>query len=74
MIQLAYTLLRNVLHTHMPTQKFVDRNIRKLTKLGKASLAVTLPIDLVAKLGWREKQKVKVIAKGKHLIIKDWKR
>ncbi len=35
----------------MPTQKFKNRNIRKLTRLGKASLAVTLPVDLVAELG-----------------------
>jgi len=58
----------------MPTQKFVSRGVRKLTKLGKASIAVTLPIDFVAKLGWREKQKVVITLKGKHLIIKDWKK
>jgi len=58
----------------MPTQKIVNRNIRKLTKLGKRSLAVTLPIDLVAALGWKEKQKVVIKRKGSGLIIKDWKK
>lgn len=58
----------------MPTQKLINQNIRKLTKMGGRSLGLTLPIELVAKLGWREKQKVRVITKGKHLIIRDWKK
>lgn len=58
----------------MGMRKQGEQNIRKLTKLGGKSLAVTLPIDMVAKLGWREKQKVRVIAKGKHLIIRDWEK
>lgn len=58
----------------MGVRKQSEQNIRKLTKLGGKSLAVTLPIEVVEKLGWREKQKVKVIQKGKHLIIKDWKK
>lgn len=58
----------------MPTRKIGQTNIRKITKVGKASLAVTLPIDLVRKLGWRDRQKVVVTAKGKTLVIKDWKK
>lgn len=58
----------------MPTRKTGQTNIRKITKVGKASLSVTLPIDLVRKLGWRDKQKVVVVAKGKTLVIKDWKK
>lgn len=58
----------------MGVRKQGQQNIRKLTRLGKKSMAVTLPIDLVEKLGWRERQKVKVIQKGKHLIIRDWKK
>jgi len=42
----------------MAVRKQEDKNIRKITRVGKTSLAVTLPIDLVRELGWREKQRV----------------
>lgn len=58
----------------MGVRKQSEQDIRKITRLGKKSLAVTLPIEAVEKLGWRERQKVRVIIKGKHLIIKDWKK
>ncbi len=57
----------------MARKKLINRNIRKLTKQGKWSLSVTLPIDLIHKLKWKEKQKVIVELKGKSFIIKDWK-
>ena len=57
----------------MGVRKTGQHQIRKLTKLGDKSLAVTLPIELVQKLGWREKQKVVVKLQGRHLVIKDWK-
>lgn len=37
-----------------------DKSIRKLTKLGGKSIGLTLPIEFVRELGWREKQKVTV--------------
>ena len=49
-----------------------EKNIRKLTKLGGKSIAVTLPIEFIRKLKWREKQKVVVSLRGKKIIIKDW--
>ncbi|MFA6301228.1 MAG: hypothetical protein WC609_02670 [Candidatus Paceibacterota bacterium] len=64
-------ILRNILL--MPTRKIGETNIRKITKVGRASLAVTLPIDMVRKLKWRERQKIVVSKKGSQLIIKDWK-
>ena len=51
----------------------VNKNIRKLTRLGKRSIGLTLPIDLVRELNWRERQKVVVEKKGRFLIVKDWK-
>lgn len=58
----------------MSTQKIENQNIRKLSKVaGGKSFAITLPIEYVRKLGWRERQKLKVELKGRHLIIKDWK-
>lgn len=58
----------------MPTRKIENRNIRNLTKVAGKSLAVTIPIDLVRKLGWKERQKVTVTSKGKKLEVKDWKK
>ncbi len=56
----------------MPTRPSYDRNIRKITKLGGKSLGVTLPIEMIRELGWKEKQKVVVKKEGKNLVISDW--
>lgn len=48
-----------------------DKNVRKITKSGD-SYALTLPIDIVRELGWRETQKVVVTRRGKGILIKDW--
>ncbi len=58
----------------MARSRLSDRNIRKLIKLGGKSIAVTLPIDVVRGLKWREKQKVTVRQEGNTLIIEDWKK
>jgi|WetSurMetagenome_2_1015567.scaffolds.fasta_scaffold74814_1 hypothetical protein len=59
----------------MPTRKSEDKNIRSLTKVGGKSLSVTIPIDIIRKLGWKDRQKVVVTPeKGKKLEIKDWKK
>ncbi|MFA5990845.1 MAG: AbrB/MazE/SpoVT family DNA-binding domain-containing protein [Candidatus Doudnabacteria bacterium] len=57
----------------MGVRKQSEQNIRKLTKLGGKSLAVTLPVELVEKLKWKEKQRVVVKRKGSKLIISDFK-
>ena len=58
----------------MPTKKIDPKNIRKLTKVGGKSIAVTLPIDMLRTLNWKERQKVVVKLKGKKIIIGDWKK
>lgn len=58
----------------MGVRKHNEQNIRKLTKLGGKSLAVTLPVELVAKLKWKEKQKVVVKKIRGGLVIRDWKK
>jgi antitoxin component of MazEF toxin-antitoxin module len=58
----------------MPDKKYNDQNIRKLTKIGKASLGLTLPKDIIAKLRLRERQKVKVSLKGRTILIRDWRK
>jgi antitoxin component of MazEF toxin-antitoxin module len=58
----------------MPDKDYKNQNIRKLTKIGKASLGLTLPKDIIAKLRLRERQKVKVFLKGRTILIRDWKK
>ena len=58
----------------MARRKLKDKNIRKLTKVGKLSMAVTLPIEIVRELKWRERQKLVVKKVGKKVIITDWKK
>jgi len=52
-------------------RKLDDRNIRKIGKRD-VSYSITLPIEMVRELGWREGQKVEIRKRGKELIIKDW--
>jgi antitoxin component of MazEF toxin-antitoxin module len=55
--------------------KLKDKNIRKLTRMGGGrSIGLTLPIEIVNKLKWRERQKVRVKLSGKKIIIEDWKK
>lgn len=54
-------------------RKIQEQNIRKLTKVGKQSIAVTLPIEVVRDLKWKNKQKVVVERVRGGVVIKDWK-
>ena len=56
----------------MARRKLSDKNIRKLSRIGNKSIGLTLPIDMVRKLKWREKQKVVVNLRGKKITIEDW--
>ncbi len=58
----------------MARPKTGTEDIRKLVKLGGLSIAVTIPIDLVRELKWKEKQRVRVVRKGKTLVVSDWKK
>lgn len=54
-------------------RKIGEEGIRKLTKLaGGSSYGITLPIDHIRELGWKERQKLTVKKVGKKLIIEDW--
>ena len=57
-------------------RKFEERNIRKITKIGKTSYAVALPVDLIRAWRWKEKQKVvlEIDNKKRVIKIKDWKK
>ena len=54
-------------------RKLKEKNIRKITRVGRGSLAVTLPIEMVQKLKWKERQKVVLSLRGKKITISDWK-
>jgi len=53
------------------SRKTSENNIRKLVKLGKTSLAVTLPKNILLELGWQEKRKLVVKKHGKGILIED---
>lgn len=54
-------------------RKVEDRDIRKITKTGGGrSMSITLPIEYIRYLGWRDGQKVVVNLKGKKILIEDW--
>ncbi len=57
----------------MANKKQKDKNIRKLTRVGKGSISVTIPVEMIEKLKWKERQKVVLDLKGSKITIKDWK-
>jgi len=58
----------------MARRKLSENNIRKLTRSGGGkSIGLTLPIEMVKILGWRERQKVMVKKVRGGVLIKDWK-
>jgi hypothetical protein len=58
----------------MADKKSNQTNIRKLTKIGKKSIGLTLPIEIVRELGWKERQKVVVKVERRKIVIRDWKK
>ena len=57
----------------MARRKLIEKEIRKLTRLG-GSLVASIPKEDIEILKWREKQKVTVKRVGKKIIISDWKK
>jgi len=57
----------------MATRKLADKNIRKILKNGD-SFAVTIPIEIMTELKWKEKQKVVVKKVRGGFLVKDWKK
>ena len=52
----------------------MEKNIRKITKIGKRSYGIIIPIDIIRKLAWRERQKVVVRLRGQKITISDWEK
>ncbi|NCN07423.1 hypothetical protein GW933_01880 [Candidatus Falkowbacteria bacterium] len=54
-------------------RKLNKQNIRKLGKTGRGvSFTITVPIQIIRDLKWREGQKVIVKKSGLGISIKDW--
>lgn len=54
-------------------RKIEDRNIRKISKRG-GSYSVTIPVEMMRELKWREKQKVVFKISRDGLRIVDWEK
>lgn len=55
-------------------RKLRDKNTRKLMRLGKSSLALTLPKEMTDDLEWKERQKVSVRRIKGGVVIRDWRK
>ena len=53
-------------------KKYSNDDVRKLNKTGSSSYSVVIPKEMIKKLGWRERQKVKFVLKGKTVLIRDF--
>lgn len=52
----------------------MQKQMRKLSKASRHSYCVVIPKEFIAKYGWREKQKLAVVDKGRGKIeIRDWR-
>ena len=57
----------------MASRKLEKRNVRNIQRF-KESYYVTLPIEIVRELKWKERQKVVVKMRGRVIAIADWKK
>ncbi len=53
-----------------PIEEF---NVRTIQKTGGDSYIVTIPVNLIRKLGWQKGQKVVLTEYGDSIRIRDWK-
>jgi len=56
----------------MTRRKLEEKNIRKLGRRGN-SYIMSVPIEIVRELGWREKQKIQVKRIHGGFTVRDWK-
>ena len=50
-----------------------EQLVRKVTRQGKRSLAITIPSEIVDELKIRERQKMVFKIERKKIVISDWK-
>ena len=64
--------LRSVMNNKKRKHGSGTEPIRKISKTGKYTYYVTIPKEMLDRLGWRERQKVIVKKSGQKPIIRDW--
>ena len=64
--------VRENVHKNKP-MKTKKENIRKLTKVSGHSISITLPIEMVRDLGWKERQRVVVKRVKGGLLVRDYR-
>ena len=57
----------------MARKKLEERSIRKLLRNTGGTMLVSLPIEIVRELKWRDGQKVVIKKRGQGISIVDWK-
>lgn len=50
-----------------------EKLVRKVTRIGKRSLSIVIPAEIVKELCIRERQKMVFKVERKKIIISDWK-
>ena len=58
----------------MGDRKRGEEDIRSLTRNSTGTYQVSLPISLVRRLKWQERQKLTIRRSGKKLVIEDWEK
>ncbi len=58
----------------MANRSHEERSIRSLNRSSAGSYLVTLPIEYIKALKWKDKQKVVVTLFPDRIVIKDWKK
>ena len=66
-------VLRSMLRNKNKHMKKDEKLVRKVTRQGKRSLAITIPSEIVDELKIRERQKMVFKVERKKIIISDWK-
>lgn len=51
----------------------IEKYVRKVTRVGKRSLSIVIPMEIVKELGIKERQKMTFKVERKKIIISDWK-
>ena len=52
----------------------IKKYIRKVIRVGKRSLSIVIPAEIVDELGIRERQKLVLRRSGEKIIIEDWEK
>ena len=50
----------------------MEKFVRKVTRVGRRSLSIVIPAEIVDELDIKERQKLMLRRSGKKIIIEDW--